>query len=273
MKNLSIIISGIADNKRFLDKLSTEIGNELAFTKNKDSITFLCDDNTNKVSEYLAKTIISEYERKILVKAINNICDNFSKKDKIEIWKISMRQLLDDEYIENDDYMSRLCIIKKKLLDCFSTSDTIFLEGFINFRLNEYVKELEDVVNLSVSEYMVELEYIEFVNMLKYFVSIQTPKYLIVDVFYGEDIQIFADGKNITDYCLDEFHSEINYNDDNKEDFVLNSLITISPKKIIIHTNNLSPQKEFTDTVNKVFESKISYCTGCRKCKEIFGIH
>ena len=201
MKNLSVIVSGLGDNKKFLDKLSTEIGDDLTFTRNEDTITFFCDENTDKISEYLAKIIISEYERKILVKAINNICDNFSKKDKIEIWKISMRQLLDDEYIENDDYMSRFGIIKKKLSDCFSTADTISLEGFINFRLSEYIKELEDVVDLSVSEYMVELEYIEFVNMLKYFVSMQTPKYFVADVFFGDDVQIYADGKNITNYC------------------------------------------------------------------------
>lgn len=273
MKNLSVIVSGVDDCKRFLDKLSTEAGEELAFTKDSNSITFLCDNNTDKISEYLAKTIISEYERKILVRAVNNICDNFSKRDKIEIWKTSMHQLLDDEYFKNEDYISRFGIIKRNLLDCFNTTDTISLEGFINFRLNEYIRELEDVVSMSVSEYMVELEYREFVNMLKYFVSVQTSKYFVVDVFYGENVQIYADGKDITDYCTNEFHSEADYDDENKEDYILNSLITISPKRIHFHIGSDILQKDFTDTLNNVFESKISYCTGCEKCNEIFGIH
>ena len=258
-----MIVNGVGNNERFLNKLFTEAGNEFNIDVDKDTISFydLNDSDSKKLSLSIAKAILSEFEKKVLVKIINKTCEGFNKSDKIEIWNIAMRQLLDDEYMNNSDYLLRLDAVNRSVAECMNTSDVLSVEGFVNFRLNEYAEELEDVVDLSVQEYMIELEYREFINMLKYFISMQTPKYLSVDIYYGKNIKIYADGKDVTDECMEEYFSDINCDIGNKDDYILNSLIVIAPRKVKFHLTDDMPDKELTDTLRGVFGGKIVFCS------------
>lgn len=261
MGDLSVIVNGVSDNEKFYKKLLTELGNEFVVDVNENTITFhnLCDKNSDRFRNILAKSIISEFQKKILVKAVNRNCDGFNKTDKIEIWKISMRQLLEDEVCNNADYNDRICIVENGLKKCFDESDVISLEGFVNFRLGDYTDELSDVIDLSVQEYMIELEYKEFVKMLKYFLSVQSSRYLSVDIMYGNEVLIYGDGKDVTDECVEEYVSEISDGIENREDFVLNSLIIMAPRKVRFHTKEIAPDKELTETLKNVFGERIVF--------------
>ena len=263
MKKLSVIVNGISNNERFINNLFTEIGNEITTKIDNNEISFLDVDEKNKFVLYkaLAKNIVSEFCKKVLVRIINKNCDCFSKSDKYEIWKLSMKYLLNDEFEENSDYLSRVDFVEQKLNEYFITSKSVSVEGFVNFRLKELETELEDVVDDCVQEYMLELEYIEFINMIKYYVSIQGPKYLSVEVLYGNDIKIYGDGKDITKECSDDFKTEINYNEKNVEDYILNSLITISPKRIFIKEKDRKLSEEIKKTLLGVFGDKLKITT------------
>ena len=240
MGKLSVFVNGISNNKRFLNNLFTEIGTEISTEVNKNEILFydIDDKKTDKLYSALAKNILTEFSRKILVKIINKNCDYFSKSDKYEVWKMSMRRLADDEYENNSDYLYRIKTVKNNLEEFLFNSETVFIEGFVNFRLKELEDDLEEVVEECVQEYLLELEYIEFVNMLKYFISVQSSKYLVVDVVYGDNIYIYADSKNITQECLADFNREVICTETNKDDFLLNSLISIAPKRVNIKQKN-----------------------------------
>ena len=261
MGDLSVIVNGVSDNEKFYKKLFAELGSELAVDVNDNTITFhnLCEKNVGRFRNILAKSIVSEFQKKILVRAVNKNCDGFDKSDKIEIWKISMRQLLEDEFSNNTDYNDRIRIVENGLKKCFDESDVISLEGFVNFRMSDYTDELSDVIDMSVQEYMIELEYKEFVKMLKYFLSVQSSRYLSVDVIYGNEILIYGDGKDVTDECVAEYISEISDGIENREDFVLNSLIIMAPRKVRFHIQGIAPDKELADTLKNVFGERIVF--------------
>ena len=258
MQNLSVVVP--EDSKRFVHDLLIETKNTFNSDVIENTITFfdIKDEILEKLCLILAKTIVKLYEKEMLLKAVNKKCLSLSKSDKIEIWKMAMSHLHNDFNDANNEYFSRINLVKKSLYDCFCESDWLSLQGFINFRMREYIEEIETLTEFSAKEYEIDCEYREFVMMLKCYISLQSPKYFDVHIFYGKDVLIFGDGINITNEYLKEYRAEIGTVAENKDDFVLNSLILIAPKKIKITVIDVFPEKEFVDTLKSVFENKIS---------------
>lgn len=263
MRKLSVVVNGISNSKRFLNNLFMEAGSEISAKVNNDVILFydIDDEKTEKLYNILAKNFLTEFCRKTLVKIINKNCDYFSKDDKYQVWKMSMNCILKDEAENNSDYLYRINVVKSKLEEFFAHSGTVSVEGFVNFRLKELEDDLEYIAEDCVQEYLLELEYAEFVNMLKYFVSVQNPIYLAVDVIYDDNISIFGDGKNITYECLDDFNKDVVCTETNKDDFLLNSLISISPKRITIMEKNKKLNEEIKKTLLGIFGDKLKITT------------
>lgn len=260
MKKLSVITNGINNREIFLNNIFTEIGTEITADVKDNEILFYDIDNIKEnLYNVLAKNIVNEFEKKLLVKIINKNCDYFSKADKYEIWKKSMRKLLNDEVENNFEYADRIRNIEVKLEDFLKNSNTLSIEGFVNFRLKEFEDELEEIVEDCVQEYLLELEYAEFINMLKYYLSMQYSKYLTVEVVYGDKVYVFGDGKNITSECINNFNDGL-YDITSKDDFVLNSLITLAPKRVILKQKKLI-NDEFKKTLLGIFGDKIKITT------------
>lgn len=258
MEKLSVIVNGISNNERFLNNLFTEIGAEITAEVKDNKVFFynIDEEKSTKLYRALAKNVVNEFEKKFLVKIINKNCDYFSKADKYEIWKMAMRRLLDDEFENNSDYIFRVQSVKNKLEDFLNNSNVVSIEGFVNFRLKEFEEELEEIVEECVQDYLLELEYVEFINMLKYFLSVQSSKYLAVEVVYGDDILIYADGKNITHECLNDFSREVTCTEANTDDFLLNSLISIAPKRVVVKQKKML-NDEIKKTLLGIFGDKI----------------
>lgn len=261
MKEFSVFVNG-GNGKRFLNNLIMEIGTEISTEVNENEVLLynIDDEKTDRIYTILAKNVLSEFVRKTLVKIINKNCDYFSKNDKYEVWKMSMRNVLDDEIENNKEYLYRIETVKNKLEDFLSNSNMVSVEGFVNFRLKELEDDLEEVVEECVQDYLLELEYVEFINMLKFFVSVQSSKYLAVDVVYDDEILIYADRKNITRECLEDFNREVICTAVNPDDFLLNSLISIAPKRVVI-----IQKKKLNDEIKKtllgIFGDKLKITT------------
>ena len=58
----------------------------------------------------------------------------------------------------------------KNIRYSIATLLVIVLSGFINFRLHNYRKLLEQLVDLSVNEFIIEREYLEFVSLLRIYI-------------------------------------------------------------------------------------------------------
>lgn len=262
MRKLSVILNSVSNNERFLNNLIFEIGDEITAEIKDNEILFynIDDEKSIKLYKILAKNVLSEFEKKILVKIINKNCDYFSKTDKYEIWKMAMRKLLNDEIENNPDYISRVENVKIKLENFLNHSNVVSVEGFVNFRLKDFEDELEEIVEECVQDYLLELEYAEFINMLKYYLSFQVSKHLLVEVIYGDNVKIYGDGKNITLQCIKEFNDEILSAETNIDDFILNSLISIAPKRIVLRQKKML-QDEFKKTLLGVFGDKIKFTT------------
>lgn len=151
------------------------------------------------------------------------------------------------------------------------TNSNLFLEGFFRFRLKEYFAELEKSVELSMDNFLVEQEYHEFIRLLQYFVEVQEPRIDEVHVlikdkqhFYMLDEEKQPINQEQLQGVLTDINQDIDY-----DDLLLSALITISPRKLILH---LSDKTEIVDTITNVFQERVVICKGCPLCSGSISI-
>jgi putative sporulation protein YtxC len=223
------------------------------------------------VSNVLGDYIIYQYEEKLIGRIINNNYCYFNSIERSEILKLALKIIRNEEksFLNSLFRLRRRNIIVRKLIEYFECSDNLIIEGFVNFRLKEYIKDLEEIVDRAVDDFLMEREYKEFIRLLKYFVDIQVPKYdtnhVIAD--YDGKYALLDEKKNeITGECIHEFINEISDGEINYDDLLVSSLITFAPKKIVIHCKGQLKNKELLETIKSVFSGKVVLCSGCEMC-------
>lgn len=228
------------------------------------------------VSNALADHVIEQYEEKLLNRIINSNYGYFTSVEKKEILRISLKIIRNDDkvFFNTLFQIRRRNLIIKKLMEYFEGSSSIILDGFVNFRLKEYIKELEDVIDNAVDDFLVEREYKEFIRLLRYFVEIQESKFNFIHVVmqYNENYILLDEKKReITNDCIQEFISELPETEINHDDLLVSSLITLAPKSIIIHNWERFKNQKLLDTIKNVFSGKVVLCSGCAICEYSFA--
>ena len=127
---------------------------------------------------------------------------------------------------------------------------------------------LEDIVDQAVNSYVIEKEYLEFVSLLKMYINSQSSNCNIVHLIYNNETSVLLDeDKNVVNVSDDLFKakylSDISFS---SNDFALNGLLTLLPKKIYIHLID-NCVDEFIHTLGLIFENRVEVCTDCSICK------
>ncbi len=144
---------------------------------------------------------------------------------------------------------------------------SMVLDGFVTFRLETYQHTLEELVDTAVNEYVIEKEYTEFIHLLKIYIDSKEPISSLVHLVYtnGESI-LLNEEKNIISLDDSIFHakylSDISFS---SNDYALNALLTLLPKKIEIHL--IGYEDEFIHTLKQIFGNRIFLCTDCNICR------
>jgi putative sporulation protein YtxC len=121
-----------------------------------------------------------------------------------------------------------------------------------DYKMKKENKEREEELKIA------EQEYNEFIKLLKYFVDIQEPKYEEIHITQNSDGTyklIDEAGNEVHREYFDEFKREIEDSEVNYDDLLISSLITMSPKKIIINNSESIKNKELLMTISKVFDN------------------
>jgi putative sporulation protein YtxC len=160
--------------------------------------------------------------------------------------------------------------IMERLLDYLEQAEELNLEGFVRFRLKDYMEELEDAVDRAMDDFLLEREYEEFVRLLRYFVDVQEPKMGLAHVVVLPDgrFRIFNEvGDEVESQVLRQFVVEMLDADIAYEDLMVSALITLAPRAILLHDRSGQQASESVETVSAVFQGRIDFCDGCGFCR------
>ena len=226
-------------------------------------------NNTNyelfydKISSILTDTIIEFYQEKLLKRILEYNYFYFTNKEKRKIMDLAEQFIKDDNLSNEDNYFS----IYYPILDYITENKSIILDGFVNFRLQNYMKNLDYIIDISVNKFLIEKEYNEFIDILKMYVSYTPFNSPLIHLIYynGESTLLDIDKKVIpTDDTIFQakYLSDITFS---SNDYALNTLLNLTPKKIIIHLVNCQ-KDEFINTIKLIFENRYEICTDCKIC-------
>ena len=240
--------------------------NEFKFYKNiiihysgNDESLFL-----SEISNILAYLVIDQKEESLLKRILFQNYFYFDFNEREEIIDICFDIIADDF---TNLFDKKFKILHHIFYNFISTHKSIILNGFINFRLKEYLEILDNIINEAVNSFVIEKEYLEFISLLKLYINSQSYGCNIVHIIFSESESILLDeDKNLIitkDNILDtKILSDITFS---SNDYILNSLLHLLPKKIYIHlVDNF--MDEFIDTLQLVFENRLILCTDCDIC-------
>lgn len=267
-ENNSKVLSFINDklSKSDLDSL---VFNSYKFKIYKNTILHTKTENLDvfydKISLVLTEAIVKFYEKKLLKRILDYNYFYFNSLEKKEIIQIAENFIESDIITEEDNFFA----IYSAVLDYIKTNKSIVLEGFINFRLANYMKNLDYVVDIAVNKFITDKEYLEFINMLKLYITLTPSKSSLIHlVYFGGESVLLDKNKKIIPLDDDSFSmkylSDISFS---SNDYALNALLSLTPKKLIIHLMDKGNNSEFINTLKLIFENRYEICSSCELCK------
>ena len=216
------------------------------------------------LSDILTDCILLFYEPVLLRRLLNFNYFYFDDFEKKLIEENCYEHIILEE---NNTLKYRREEIWINTLHYITNHKSMILDGFVNFCLENYYNTLEEIIDYSVNKYIVEKEYTEFINLLKLYIESKDAFCSVIYLIYtnGESILLNQDKKIISleDNIFNaKYLSDISFS---SNDYALNALLTLLPKKIEIHL--IGYEDEFINTLKLIFGMRISICTDCNICR------
>lgn len=168
-------------------------------------------------------------------------------------------------------FLGRRAFIAQRLQDYLADNDQIHLEGFVTFRLKEYMLWLEEAVQRALDDFLLDREYREFIKVLKVFVDHQEARVGLVHVISGSGGQGFvlahADGEILSQDELVEMVADVAKGEIHYGDLLISALISIAPQRLLLHNPHSYLPAETVETIKGIFAGRVSTCRGCRTCR------
>lgn len=221
-------------------------------------------NNNNKfynfLTELIGEVVIEFYEEKILKQLINYNYFYFDEYEKNKILENCI------QLIEPEVYTPKL-FDNKNIKEYVKENKAMVLDGFVYFRLKAYLEYLDEVVDGGVNQFIIEKEYREFISLLRVYVESKVPEYNLLHLIYINGESILLDEKrNIVSISENIYNakylSDISFS---SNDFALNTLLCLLPKRIEIHL--IDDEDEFINTLKLIFEGRVTICKDCDICK------
>lgn len=236
--------------------------------KFKIYINFIVHYTGEKLDEFykilcdiITDTILEFYEINIIKRILAFNYFYFDEFERKNIEKICI------ESLKNNKFKNRNKTIYSKVQKYLKKNKSMILDGFVTFRIKEYIEKIDELVDEGVNKYIIEKEYAEFVSLLKMYINSKEPETEEVHLIYTNGESILLDkNKDIITISNNTFNakylSDITFS---SNDFALNALLSLLPKKINIHL--ITKKDEFIDTLCLIFENRVYMCTDCNICR------
>ena len=255
------IITNIDESNINIELSSTDEGNIRVryFTDEKINNKRYIERIVGKVTKLLV-----EYTK---LESINCLKENYFYFDEDEVGLI-----VEDIEDEVDNDIKIQLIIKNKFKEVLEHSKCINLNGFINFRLKFIKLYSAQIVEKCIDSYLMKKEYLDFISIIKLISDKDEKENDLVNVMYKNNkLQVYDQYmKKLTYISNAEFGSEFSSIKDAYDETVINILLSLSPKKIILHVAKIDKDNieavNTADIIKKIFDGKVEICNGCKYC-------
>lgn len=226
------------------------------------------------------------FKKKYIDKILSNVTKlliEYTKSESRSYLKENYFYFDEDEYDEirdtiEDEIINDLkiqLIIKNKFREVLENSKTINLNGFIKFRLKFVSLYVIQIVEKSIDNYLMRKEYLDFINIIRYISEVEDKDYDLINIMYNNNkLQAYDINMKKISYVGEmEISRELDGKIVGYDETIINILLTVSPKKIKLHTYNAEIEdiesKNTVEIIKRIFNDKVEICQGCKFCRLI----
>jgi len=220
------------------------------------------------VASGLSHVVIDEYERVLVQRLIEDNYAYLSSRDR-EVLRRKVSLRLNGR---QSRYGPRSGLAEKnrrksrvwaKLAEYLESENEIVLEGFITFRLKDYLEDLFDVVEKTAEDYLTEREYQEFLKLLRHFMSRQKDAASEINVVRQGDVY------SVLDHKMEPVSGEVGRFlreppggfDLGVDDLIVSAVVTLAPQRTVWHgPHDHSP---CFDLLKDLLGDSLCTCPGC----------
>lgn len=222
------------------------------------------NDFLRQISSILSLMVIDELEEHFINTILIQNYFYFDNTERKEILNFCFDIMTDNFSVIFD---KKFRILYNSFYNYLTNNRSLYINGFIHFRLKQYFLSLDKVVDEAVNNFIIQKEYLEFISLLKLYINSRSPDCNVVHLIYSNTENLLLNEQkeiiNISDNNLTaKYLSDISFS---TNDYILNSLLTLLPQKIYIHFINSYPD-EFINTLTSIFENRVTFCTDCNIC-------
>lgn len=208
---------------------------------------------------------------------IQKVCEQFLKRREdltLEERKEIANAFMTNNYLSRQEGVSYVTyyLVYLPIYKEVKEKGGLNMEGWLRFRLGKYKILLTDVLEQFVEDYVAKKDVVNFIRIMREVNLLAVPLEEIVHIVCGKEgkVQIFdKNGVNVTGHYIKKYCKDLLLDSTlTREDLLLHVLITISPKKIILHKSKNMKSRQFINTLEIIFEDSITYCEGCEFCNK-----
>ncbi len=201
-------------------------------------------------------------------KISNDISNYFLKNinDKI-LLKIALEYEVSDvnefkNFLENkiNDYFNINEYIPSLVRENLQNFKKVNIDGFLKFRLWEYTDYLRRISKEIYLEYLSCKKYEKMISLMKVIIKNAEPIvfHLHIELNNKNFYEIYDDFYNdITSICINEFVEEYKEYNFTANDFLISTVLNLTPKIITLYNSERIKNKDFLNTLKKLYENNL----------------
>ena len=160
-----------------------------------------------------------------------------------------------NSFKENND------TVKERISEYMNSNKEINIDGFVNFRLRDFLNDFDNLINFYKKSYDVEAEYFDFICTLKEcmnYIEPQGEAEVHIINCGGKSYILNADGEDITETAIKEYTFPMDEsNGITRDDMIVSTLISMSPRVVHLHSNKYCSTPVLFDTLKAIFACRI----------------
>ncbi len=219
-----------------------------------------CEHDTGRENSMLcailADIIVENLQIRHLVRLLKQDYCFLSEKEQCDILVHALKKLWYGTAGQKNDIAACKNDVRLRLGKTIeeNETDSIILEGFMRFRMKDYLEAWEKELSACVEDYVRRKEYAEFVEILRLFIKIRIPRARKVHICVGGDGDYLLLDERL---CLLKCRF-IGTNVD-KDDALLSALVNIAPQCIIVHNKDRFWDARILETIKDVFGQRVEF--------------
>ena len=236
--------------------------NEIDGTEGRIAGVCLTDSENDANKEHamlctlLADIIVENLQIRHMVRQLKSKYGFLSEKEQCDILVRALKRLWYGTSGQKNEVALCKLDVKQRLCEMLrqNHAKTMILEGFMRFRMKDYLETWEKELSWCVNDYLRKKEYAEFVEILRLFIKIRVPRirqvHLCVD---GDGDYLLLDDR----LCL--LQGRFNGERSDKDDALLSTLVNMAPLSIIVHNKDRFFDARIIETIKDVFGTRVEF--------------